>query len=152
MRNTITTNLRPFPVLVPYWWTFNLTLYFTCQIWSLPIQQQIKIWCQKYRQLGIQLSDWVENVVEKEEIARYEQFLLVPQCFQKLSVVDESKWVSVEWRVKSSIVSFMFQTKIVFRLDTWNRVFGFQNNNTALWSFWFPNKTLQHCEGFCFQI
>ena len=24
----------------------------------------------------------------KEEIARYEQFLLFPQCFQKLSVVD----------------------------------------------------------------
>ena len=32
-----------------------------------------------------------ENVVGKEEIARYEQFLLLPQCFQKLSVVDASK-------------------------------------------------------------
>ena len=34
----------------------------------------------------------VENIVEKEEIARYEQFneqfLLFPQSFQKLSVVD----------------------------------------------------------------
>ena len=28
---------------------------------------------------------------EKGEIARYEQFLLFPQCFQKLSVVDASK-------------------------------------------------------------
>ena len=27
----------------------------------------------------------------KEEIARYEQFLLFPQCFQKLSVVDGLK-------------------------------------------------------------
>ena len=27
----------------------------------------------------------------KEEIARYEQFLLFPQCFQKLPVVDASK-------------------------------------------------------------
>ena len=27
----------------------------------------------------------------KEEIARHEQFLLVPQCFQKLSVVDALK-------------------------------------------------------------
>ena len=40
---------------------------------------------------GEQLSDWVENIVGKGEIARYEQFLLFPQCFQKLSVVDVSK-------------------------------------------------------------
>ena len=33
----------------------------------------------------------VENIVGKEEIARYEQFLLFPQCFQKLSVVDVLK-------------------------------------------------------------
>ena len=41
--------------------------------------------------MGIQLSDRVENIVVKGEIARYEQFLLFPQCFQKLSVVDMSK-------------------------------------------------------------
>ena len=46
--------------------------------------------------MEIQLSDWVENIVDKGEIARYEQFLLFPQCFQKLSVVYESKWVSME--------------------------------------------------------
>ena len=33
----------------------------------------------------------LENIVGKEKIARYEQFLLFPQCFQKLSVVDVSK-------------------------------------------------------------
>ena len=26
----------------------------------------------------------------------YEQFLLIPQCFQKLSIIDASKWVSIE--------------------------------------------------------
>ena len=36
--------------------------------------------------MGIQLSDWVENIVEKGEIACYEQFLLFSQFFQKLSV------------------------------------------------------------------
>ena len=41
--------------------------------------------------MGTLLSDLVENIVGKEEIARYEQFLLFPQCFQKLSVVDASK-------------------------------------------------------------
>ena len=45
----------------------------------------------KIEQMGIQLSDRVENIVGKEEIAHYEQFLLFPQCFQKQSVVDASK-------------------------------------------------------------
>ena len=33
--------------------------------------------------MGIQLSDLVENIVGKEEIACYEQFFLFPHCFQK---------------------------------------------------------------------
>ena len=33
--------------------------------------------------MGIQFSDLVETMVGKEEIARCEQFLLFPQCFQK---------------------------------------------------------------------
>ena len=51
--------------------------------------------------MWIQFSDWVGNIVGKEEIARYEQFLLFPQCFQKLFVVDALEWVSVEERVNS---------------------------------------------------
>ena len=45
--------------------------------------------------MQIQFSDWVENIVEKGEIARNEQFFLFPQCFQKLSVVEVSNWVSM---------------------------------------------------------
>ena len=41
--------------------------------------------------MRIQLSDFVENIVGKEEIARFEQFLLFPQCFRKLPIVDTSK-------------------------------------------------------------
>ena len=41
--------------------------------------------------MGIQLPDGVENIVGKGEIARYEQFLHFPQCFQKQPVVDVSK-------------------------------------------------------------
>ena len=41
--------------------------------------------------MGIQFSDLAENIVGKEEIAHYEPFLLFPQCFHKLSVVDASK-------------------------------------------------------------
>ena len=38
--------------------------------------------------MGIELSEWAENIVGKGEIARYEQFLLFLQCFQKQSVFD----------------------------------------------------------------
>ena len=40
----------------------------------------------------------VENIVGKGEIARYEQFLLFPQCFQKVYFPMASKGVIVwEW-------------------------------------------------------
>ena len=32
---------------------------------------------------------WVENSVGKGEIARYERFLLLPQCFQKTCTADK---------------------------------------------------------------
>ena len=70
-----------------------LTLYLICKFLALPIQQQIKI-CQKYGQMGIQLPNWVESIVGKGEIARHEQFLLFPHCFQKLSIF---------WCIKMSI-------------------------------------------------
>ena len=45
-----------------------------------------------------QLSKRVENTVGKGEIARYEQFLLFPQCFQKACFPGASKGVIVwEW-------------------------------------------------------
>ena len=37
----------------------------------------------KFDENGRKLSKRVENTVGKGEIARYEQFLLFPQCFQK---------------------------------------------------------------------
>ena len=58
---------------------------------SAPYKEMMsKIWT-----MGIQLSDWVENIVGKGEIARYEQFLLSPLCFQKLSVVDRCVKMSI---------------------------------------------------------
>ena len=43
-------------------------------------------------------SKRVENTVGKREIARYEQFLLFPQCFQKSCFPGSSKGVIVwEW-------------------------------------------------------
>ena len=42
----------------------------------------------KFVENGRKLSKQVENTVEKGEIARYEQFFLFPQCFQKTCTAD----------------------------------------------------------------
>ena len=47
----------------------------------------------------------------KEEIARYEQFLLFPQCFQKLSVIDALKLASMELRVKHQVTVHVLQNE-----------------------------------------
>ena len=61
----------------------------------------------------------VENTVGKGEIARYEQFLLFPQCFQKACFPGASKgvivweWVKIERRLW------------IYRLFAWMVVLGF---------------------------
>ena len=42
----------------------------------------------KYDENSRKFSKRVENTVGKGEIARYEQFLLFPQCFQKTYFAD----------------------------------------------------------------
>ena len=42
----------------------------------------------KFYKNGVKFSKRVENNVGKGEIARYEQFLLFPQCFQKTCTAD----------------------------------------------------------------
>ena len=52
----------------------------------------------KFDENGSKLSTWVKNNVGKGEIARYEQFLLFPKCFQKACFLGASKGVIVwEW-------------------------------------------------------
>ena len=52
----------------------------------------------KFDENGRKLSKRVENTVGKGEIARDEQFLLFPQCFQKACFPGASKGVIVwEW-------------------------------------------------------
>ena len=54
----------------------------------------------KFDENDRKLSQWVENTVAKGEIARYEQFLLLPQCFQKACFPGASKGVVVWKSVK----------------------------------------------------
>ena len=42
----------------------------------------------KFDENGREFSKWLENTVEKGEIACYKQFLLFPQCFQKTCAAD----------------------------------------------------------------
>ena len=42
----------------------------------------------KYDENGRKFTKWVENNMGKGEIARYKQFLLFPQCFQKACTAD----------------------------------------------------------------
>ena len=42
----------------------------------------------KFEESGRKISKLVENTMGKGEIARNEQFLLFPQCFQKTSTAD----------------------------------------------------------------
>ena len=52
----------------------------------------------RFDENGRELSKRVENTVGKGGIARYEQFLLFPQCFQKACFPGASKGVIVwEW-------------------------------------------------------
>ena len=63
--------------------------------------------------------DRVENIVEKGEIAHYEQFLLFPQCFQKACFPGASKGVVVwEW-VKSSNYRSIFVFHSSYHTKIW---------------------------------
>ena len=55
----------------------------------------------KFHEYSRKFSKRVENAVGKGEIARYEQFLLFPQCFQMACFPGASKGVIVwEWLKK----------------------------------------------------
>ena len=58
---------------------------------------------------GRKFSNWVENTVGKGEIARYEQFLLFPQCFQKTCTADTNNQILDSSKLKEfADDNFMF--------------------------------------------
>ena len=60
-----------------------LILYLICKFFALPIQKQIKIWCQIYGQMRYNYLIDKKTLWEKEK--------LFVTSFQKLSVVDSLK-------------------------------------------------------------
>ena len=79
----------PPPFFLTHYQTKNFRLFQTERV------------CRKQFQIdkiGRKLSKQVENTEGKGEIARYQQFLLFPRCFQKTCFPEESKGVIVwEW-------------------------------------------------------
>ena len=72
----------------------------------------------RFDENGRKFSKRVENTVGKGEIARYEQFLLFPQCFQKACFPGVSKGVIVwEW------VKCFLGLKHLAVLDSQNNLF-----------------------------
>ena len=62
----------------------------------------------RFDENSTRFSKRVENTVGKGEIARYEQFLLFPQCFQKACFLGASKGVIVwEWVKKKRVYKVM---------------------------------------------
>ena len=60
--------------------------------------KQFEAYIFKFDENSRKFSKRVENTVGTGEIARYEQFLLFPQCFQKACFLEASKGVIVwEW-------------------------------------------------------
>ena len=68
------------------------------KFYTLPNWKSLQTTISILTKNGRKLSKRVENTVGKEEIARYEQFLLFLQCFQKACLPGVSKDVTVwEW-------------------------------------------------------
>ena len=67
----------------------------------------------KFNENGRKLPKRVENTVGKKEIARYEQFLLFPQCFQKACFPGASKDVIV-WEWVNLTCTVLLQSMIFF--------------------------------------
>ena len=80
-------------------------------------------------------AKWVENTVGKGEIARYEQFLLFPQCFQKACFPGASKGVIVwEW-VKGVIAWSTWPIKIPKLLQHWYHTFSHKDRvSFCMWT------------------
>ena len=81
----------------------------------------------KFDENGKKLSKQRENTVGKGKIARYEQFLLFPQCFQKACFPEASKGVIVwEWVNKAR---FKFDDN--FKFDENGKKLSKQGQNTV---------------------
>ena len=100
----------------------------------------------KFDENGRKLSKWVENTVGKGEIARYEQFLLFPQCFQKACFPGLSKGVIVWECVKRSRL-----LKILWKMEKMMETSIFSFSNNVLYTYEINFQSLTHIYRTCLQ-
>ena len=68
----------------------------------------------RFDENGSKFSKKVESTVGKGEIARYEQFLLFPQCFQKTFTEDTNK-PGLTWERANMLMAIsMYNTRCIF--------------------------------------
>ena len=63
----------------------------------------------KFEEIGRNFSKWLENMVGKEKIARYKQFLLFPQCFKILVLqtqLDRLFALQIGYKIKAPYLCF----------------------------------------------
>ena len=65
----------------------------------------------------LKLLEGVENIVANGEIARFEQFLLLSQCFQKSTDVEASECVYMWERVNGNIHYYIRHTYLAKRTN-----------------------------------
>ena len=68
------------------WWSFEAKCFVPFPKQQILDSSKLKEFADnnfKFDENGRKFSKWIENAVGKGEIARYEQFLLFSQCFQK---------------------------------------------------------------------
>ena len=58
------------------------------KFWTGPNLKSLQMSISNLMKMAEISTNGLENTVGKEEIARYEQFLLFPQCFQKTRTAD----------------------------------------------------------------
>ena len=88
--NKTVQNVYNIMIILIYTWQNGklLTLSQTTNFRLFQIERVCRQQFFRFEEYGRKLSRWVENTVGKREIARYEQFLLFPQCFQKTCPAD----------------------------------------------------------------
>ena len=90
----------------------------------------------KFDKNSKKLSKWVENSVGKGEIARYEQFLLFLQCFQKACFPGASKGVIV-WELVKQLFQAHEKLKIFHILCSVVQEFHVVCKTKQVWIFLF---------------
>ena len=105
----------------------------------------------EFHENGRKRSKQVEGTVGKREIARYEQFLLFPQCFQKACFPGASKgvivweWVKLKIGINLSKICWQLSAPITWVLLLVVMSLRMFEVNIYIWQ----HREIAKCQSFC---